>query len=303
MAILVDRDTRVLVQGITGEIATFYTARMIEYGTRIVGGVTPEKGGTEHLGLPVFDTVREAVEQTRAQASIVFVPPAFAADSIMEAADAGLGLCVCVSSGIPAQDMIRVKRYIRGFDESCRMLLAGPNSSGIISPGMSLLGIMPGYLYQPGSIGIISRSGTLGFEAASQLKAAGIGVSTSIGIGGDTIIGSTFLDHLQKFEADPDTTAIIMIGEIGGLQEIEGAGFFRDHMKKPVIGYIAGLTAPKGTRMGHAGAIIKSYGESAAEKVEMLRECDVTVVPDPSSFAETVKDVLGKNDKRSKRAR
>jgi len=292
MSILLDINTRVIVQGMTGETGSFYSGRMLDYGTSVVGGVTAAKGGTEHLNLPVFDTVSDAVRQTGADASIIFESSPFAADSIMEAADAGIKLCVCITDGIPAQDMIRVKGYIRGFPEQDRMLLLGPGSSGIVSPGKSLLGIMPGYLYEEGNIGIIVRSGTLGFEAASQLNKAGFGVSTSIGIGGDTITGSSFLDHLQRFEADPDTRAVIIIGEIGGLQEIEAAEYARDHMEKPVAGYIAGLSAPKRTRMGHAGAIISVYGESAEEKVEVLRECGVAVVPDPSAFAETVKAVL-----------
>lgn len=292
MGVLVNRDTRVIVQGMTGEYGTFHTGRMIEYGTRIVAGVTPEKGGTEHLGLPVFDTVRDAVEHTGADASVIFIPSPFAADSIMEAADAGIKLCVCISGSIPAQDMIRVKRYIRSFDETTRMVLIGPNSAGIIHPGQCLIGIMPGYLYNQGNVGILSRSGTLGFEAASQLNAMDIGISTSIGVGADAIIGSSFPDLLQRFEDDPDTEVIVMIGEIGGLQEIEAAKFFRESMQKPLVAYVAGMTAPKGTRMGHAGAIISAYGESAAEKVEVLRECGVTIVPDPSAFGETVKAAL-----------
>ena len=292
MSILIDKSNKVIVQGMTGEEGTFYSGRMMEYGTQVVGGVTPEKGGTEHLGLPVFDTVRVAVDSTGADTSIIFGPSAFAADSIMEAADAGINLCICVSGSIPAQDMIRVKRYIRSIDVSKKMLLLGPGSAGAISPGKALVGIMPGYLYEQGKVGIIARSGTLGFEAASQLNNEGVGISSSIVIGSETITGSSFADHLNKFESDPDTDAVVMIGEIGGLQETEAARYFRDNMKKPVIGYIAGLTAPIGRRMGHAGAIISAYGESAAEKVEILQECGVNVVPAPSAFGETVKQVL-----------
>lgn len=296
MSILIDKASKVIVQGMTGEHATFFTKRMIDYGTAIVGGVTPEKGGSEHLDRPIFDTVRDAVDQTGADVSIIFEPAAYAADSIMEAADAGIRLCICVTGQLPAQDMIRVKRYLRGFNGNRRMLLLGPGSEGIISPGKALIGIMPGYLYrQRGPIGVIARSGTLGFEATSQLEAIGIGISTSIGIGSDAITGSSFRDLLQLFEEDPDTRAIIMIGEIGGLQEVEAAEFYREHMSKPLLGYIAGMSAPKGMRMGHAGAIIASHGESATEKVLVMRECGVNVVPDPSAFAETLKKVLEKN--------
>jgi malate-CoA ligase subunit alpha len=288
MSILIDKNTRVVVQGMTGEYGTFYTARMLDYGTQVVGGVTPARGGTEHLGLPVFDTVAEAVSQTGANTSIIFESSPFAADNIMEAADAGIKLCICITGSIPAQDMIRVKRYIRGFNGDQRMLLIGPGSSGIISPGAALVGIMPGYLYQQGPIGIIVRSGTLGFEAASQLHKVGFGISTSIGIGGDTITGSSFRDYLPSFEADSETRAVVLIGEIGGRQEVEAAEYARDNMKKPVFSYIAGLSAPKRTRMGHAGAIISAYGESAEDKVKILTECGVTIIPDPSVFGETL---------------
>jgi len=292
MSILIDKNTRVLVQGMTGEYGTFYTARMLDYGTQVVGGVTPARGGTEHLGLPVFDTVTEAVSQTGADTSIIFESSPFAADSIMEAADAGIKLCICITGNIPAQDMIRVKRYIRGFNGDQRMLLIGPGSSGIISPGAALVGIMPGYLYQQGPVGIIVRSGSLGFEAVSQLQKAGFGISTSIGIGGDTIAGSSFRDYLPWFEADSETKAIVFIGEIGGRQEVEAAEYARDNMKKPIFAYIAGLSAPKRTRMGHAGAIISTYGESAEDKVKILTACGVTMVPDPSAFGETLISTL-----------
>ena len=294
MSILLNEKTKVIVQGFTGQIGTFHSTEMIEYGTCIVGGVTPGKGGSRHLQRPVFDTVKEAVQATDAEASIIFVPPPFAADSIMEAADAGIKYCVCITDGIPAHDMIRVKRYMRRYKENKKMVLTGPNCAGTISPGKAMMGIMPGHIYAEGNVGIIGRSGTLGYEAASQLKAMGIGVSTSIGIGGDPINGSSFKDHLALFEEDADTVAVVMIGEIGGPQEAEAAHFYKDNMKTPVMGYIAGLTAPKGRRMGHAGAIISAFGESAAEKVEILQECGVTVVPNPSEFAKTVKSVLDK---------
>jgi len=294
MAILIDKKTKVIVQGFTGQIGTFHSTEMLNYGTNIVGGVTPGKGGSTHLDKPVFDTVKDAIAKTGADASIIFVPPPFAADSIMEAADAGVRYCVCITDGIPAHDMIRVKRYMRRYRADQKMVLTGPNCAGTISPGKCMMGIMNGNIYVPGNVGIIGRSGTLGYEAASQMKALGIGVSTSVGIGGDPINGSSFRDHLERFETDPETKAVVMIGEIGGPQEAEGAMFYKENMKKPVIGYIAGLTAPKGRRMGHAGAIISAFGESAAEKVTILQECGVTVVPSPSEFGETVKRVLAK---------
>ncbi len=292
MAILIDDNSKVLVQGFTGQIGSFHSRDMINYGTNIVGGVTPGKGGTTHLDRPVFDTVKEAVAETGADSSIIFIPPPFAADGIMEAADAGIKYCVCITDGIPAHDMIRVKRYMRRYRAEDKMVLTGPNCAGTISPGKAMLGIMPGHIYLPGRVGVIGRSGTLGYEAASQMKAEGIGVSTSVGIGGDPINGSSFKDHLVRFEQDPETDAVVMIGEIGGPQEAEAAEFYRDNMKKPVIGYIAGLTAPKGKRMGHAGAIISAFGESAAEKVEILQECGVTIVSRPSEFGNTVKSAL-----------
>lgn len=292
MAILIDEHSKVLVQGFTGQIGSFHSRDMINYGTNVVGGVTPGKGGTTHLERPVFDTVKEAVQETGADSSVIFIPPPFAADGIMEAADAGIKYCVCITDGIPAHDMIRVKRYMRRYRAEDKMVLTGPNCAGTISPGKAMLGIMPGHIYIPGRVGVIGRSGTLGYEAASQMKAEGIGVSTSVGIGGDPINGSSFKDHLARFEQDPDTDAVVMIGEIGGPQEAEAAEFYRDNMKKPVIGYIAGLTAPKGKRMGHAGAIISAFGESAAEKVEILQECGVTIVSRPSEFGSTVKAVL-----------
>ncbi len=294
MAIHLKETTKVLVQGFTGQIGSFHSADMIKYGTNIVGGVTPGKGGMKHLDRPVFNTMKEAVDATGAEASIIFVPPPFAADSIMEAADSGIRFCVAITDGIPSQDMIRVKRYMRRYKAAEKMVLTGPNCAGTISPGKSMMGIMPGHIYIPGSIGVIGRSGTLGYEAASQMKEEGIGISTSVGIGGDPINGSSFKDHLEIFEQDDETKAVVIIGEIGGPQEVEAAMWAKENMSKPVVGYIAGLTAPKGRRMGHAGAIISAVGESAAEKVEILQECGVSIVPNPSSFAPVVKDVLDK---------
>ncbi|MBC8364976.1 MAG: succinate--CoA ligase subunit alpha [Actinobacteria bacterium] len=294
MSIVIDEKTRVLVQGFTGRIGSFHAEEMIGYGTNVVGGVTPGRGGTTLFDRPVFDTVKDAVDATGADVSIVFVPPPFAADALMEAADAGLRSAVCITDGIPAQDMMTVKRYMRRYKAERRMQLIGPNCAGVISPGKALLGIMPGHIYIPGEVGIIGRSGTLGYEAASQLKAAGIGVSTSVGIGGDPINGSSFKDHLAAFEQDPDTRVVVMIGEIGGPQEAEAAAFAKQHMYKPVVGYIAGLTAPKGRTMGHAGAIVSTVGESAAEKVEILKGCGVTVVERPSEFGEVVGRILNR---------
>ena len=294
MAILINQETRIIIQGFTGQMGSFHAQEMIDYGSNVVGGVTPGKGGETHLGLPVFDSVKDAVEQVGAQASIVFVPPPFAADGIMEAAEAGIEYCVSITDGIPAQDMLRVKRYMRRFKKEQRMCLTGPNCAGTISPGKAMLGIMPGHIYEAGRVGIIGRSGTLGYEAASQLKSVGIGVSTSVGIGGDPINGSSFMDHLIRFEEDPETDAIIMIGEIGGPQEVEAARFFKENMSKPVTAYIAGLTAPKGRRMGHAGAIVSTAGESAAEKVEILQQNGISIVPSPASFAQSVSEMLNK---------
>lgn len=294
MSILLDRSSRVIVQGITGKIARFHTKDMIEYGTNVVGGVVPGKGGEVVEGVPVFNTVKEAVEATDADASIVFVPPPFAADSIMEAADAGIRYCVCITDGIPAQDMIRVKRYMYRYPRDKRMVLTGPNCAGTISPGKALLGIMPGHIYLPGNVGIIGRSGTLGYEAAAQLKEYGIGVSTSVGIGGDPINGSSFKDILQWFEQDPETEVIAMIGEIGGPQEAEAADYIKNYVTKPVIAYVAGLTAPKGRTMGHAGAIISAFGESASEKVEILSAAGVIVAENPAVIGETIARVMKK---------
>lgn len=292
MAILITEQTRVIVQGITGRIGAFHAADMIKHGTNVVGGVTPGRGGETHLDRPLFNTVREAVEKTGAEASLVFVPPPFAADAIMEAADAGIPTAVCVTDGIPSQDMMRVKRFLKRYPAERKLRLIGPNCAGIISPGKGFMGIMPPHIYMPGRIGIIGRSGTLGYEAAAQMKALGLGVSTSVGIGGDPINGSSFKDILQLFEADPDTDAVMMIGEIGGPQEAEAAAYVRDHMTKPVVAYIAGLSAPKGRKMGHAGAIISAFGESAQEKVEILEAAGITVAPNPSAMGETMARVL-----------
>jgi malate-CoA ligase subunit alpha len=298
MSILIDEKTRVIIQGFTGDKGTFHSKEMLAYGTNIVGGVTPGKGGQRHLDRPVFNTVKEAVKHAGAEASIIFVPAAFCADSIMEAADAGVRLICAITDGIPAQDMMMVKRYLWRYPKERRSTVVGPNCAGIISPGKAMLGIMPGHIYKRGNVGLVTRSGTLGYEAASQMKALGIGISTSVGIGGDPINGSSFVDVLTRFEEDPETEAVMMIGEIGGPQEAEAARFAKQSMKKPVIGYVAGLTAPKGRRMGHAGAIIRAFGESAAEKVEIMKEAGLTVVPSPADLGSTAAKVLASIGKR-----
>lgn len=302
MSILIDQTTRVIVQGFTGDKATFHAKEMIAYGTNVVGGVTPGKGGNRHLDRPVFDTVAEAVKATGAEASLVFVPAAFCADSIMEAAAAGIRLVCAITDGIPAQDMMMVKRYLLRFPKERRTMMVGPNCAGLISPGKAMLGIMPGHIYRQGSVGLVTRSGTLGYEAASQMKALGIGISTSVGIGGDPINGSSFLDILRMFEEDPETEAVMMIGEIGGPQEAEAAQFVKQHMSKPVIGYVAGLTAPKGRRMGHAGAIISAFGDTAAEKAEIMRSLGLAVAPSPAELGVTVAQVLESRGRRPKAA-
>lgn len=294
MAILINESTRIIVQGFTGKTGTFHAQDMINYGSNVVGGVTPGKGGQQHLGLPVFNTVKEAVKQAGAEASIVFVPPAFAADSIMEAADAGIKYCVAITDGIPTQDMMTVKSFLRRFPIQERMVLTGPNCAGTISPGRAMLGIMPGHIYLQGNVGIVGRSGTLGYEAADQMRTLGIGISTSVGIGGDPIIGSSHRDILQRFEEDVETRVVIMIGEIGGPQEVEAGIFAKEYMSKPLIAYIAGLTAPEGRRMGHAGAIISSVGESAAEKVAVLKDLGVIICPTPAAMGDTVAEVLAR---------
>lgn len=294
MAILIDENTRIVIQGFTGKTGTFHAQDMISYGSNVVAGVTPGKGGQMHLGLPVFNTVKEAVQQVGADASIIFVPPAFAADSIMEAAGAGIKYCVAITDGIPTQDMMTVKNFLRRFPIGERMVLTGPNCAGTISPGRAMLGIMPGHIYLSGDVGIVGRSGTLGYEAADQMRTLGIGISTSVGIGGDPIIGSSHRDILERFEEDPKTRVVVMIGEIGGPQEVEAGIFAKENMTKPVVAYIAGLTAPEGRRMGHAGAIISSAGESAAEKVAALRDLGITISPTPSAIGDTVAAVLAR---------
>ncbi len=303
MSILIDETTKVLVQGFTGDKATFHAKEMIAYGTQIVGGVTPGKGGAQHLDRPVFNTVKEAVRETGAAATIIFVPAAFCADSIMEAADAGIRLVVTITDGIPAQDMMMVKRYLFRFPRERRTMLVGPNCAGVISPGKAMLGIMPGHIYMRGNVGLVTRSGTLGYEAASQMKQLGIGITTSVGIGGDPINGSSFLDHLKLFEQDPETDAVMIIGEIGGPQEAEAALYAKENMAKPVIGYVAGLTAPKGRRMGHAGAIISAFGDTAAEKAEIMRSAGLTVVTSPAELGSTVAGALERARKRPVAAR
>jgi malate-CoA ligase subunit alpha len=294
VSILIDANTRVIVQGFTGDKATFHTKEMIHYGTQVVGGVTPGKGGQTHLGRPVFNTVKDAVSATGADASLAFVPPPYAADALMEAADAALKLVCIITDGIPAQDMMRVKRYLLRYPKPKRTTIVGPNCAGIISAGKAMLGIMPSNIYIQGSVGVVSRSGTLGYEAGAQMKALGIGITTSVGIGGDPINGSSFLDHLMLFEQDPETKAVIIIGEIGGPQESEAAKWVKENMSKPVVGYVAGLTAPKGRRMGHAGAIISAEGDSAAEKAEIMRSYGLFVAPSAAELGATVALALAK---------
>jgi malate-CoA ligase subunit alpha len=294
MSILIDEKTPVIVQGITGDKATFHAKEMIAYGTRVVGGVTPGKGGQKHLERPVFDTVKQAVKATGAEASLAFVPPPYAGDALMEAADAGLRLVCIITDGIPAQDMMRVKRYLMRYPRENRTMIVGPNCAGIISAGRAMLGIMPGNIYQRGPVGIVSRSGTLGYEAAAQMKALGVGVTTSVGIGGDPINGSSFVDHLALFEKDPETKVVIMIGEIGGPQEAEASAWIKANMHKPVVGYVAGLTAPKGRRMGHAGAIISAEGDTAAEKADIMRSLGLYVAPSAAELGSTVAKALAK---------
>ena len=292
MSILINEETPIIVQGFTGDKASFHANEMIRYGSNVVGGVTPGKGGISHLDRPVFNTVKDAVSQTGAVASIAFVPPSYAADALMEGADAGLRLVCIITDGIPSQDMMRVKRFLRRYPKEKRTMVVGPNCAGIISPGKAMLGIMPGHIYNKGSIGIVSRSGTLGYEAAEQVSNVGLGVSTSVGIGGDPINGSSFLDHMQLFNSDKDTEAVIMIGEIGGPQEAEAAAWVKDNMNKPVVGYVAGLTAPKGRRMGHAGAIISKAGDSASEKSEIMKSLGITVAPSANDFGTAIKQAL-----------
>ena len=284
MAVLIDKKTRLLVQGLTGREGTFHAKQAATYGTIVVGGVTPGKGGTTHEGWPIFDTVAEAVKKTGANASVIFVPPAFAADAIMEAADAGIALVVCISEGIPTVDMMAVLQFLEG--RSTR--LVGPNCPGLISPGKSKAGIIPGHICREGRVGIVSRSGTLTYEAIHQLTGLGLGQSTCIGIGGDPLIGTTHIDALRLFQADPETDAIVMIGEIGGTAEEDAAAFIKREVKKPVVGFIAGQTAPPGRRMGHAGAIISGGKGTAVEKMHALQEAGVTVVKSPAEIGAAV---------------
>ncbi len=280
MSILVNKNSKVLVQGFTGSEATFHATQMIEYGTTVVGGVTPGKGGQIHLDRPVFDTVEKAVKQTGANVSIIFVPPSFAADAIMEAADAGIELIVCITEGIPVQDMIKAKQYV--LQRNVRLI--GPNCPGIITPPSTKIGIMPGFIHKPGSIGIISRSGTLAYEAVDQITKVGLGQTTGIGIGGDPVPGTTMLDAVKLFMEDPATEGIVMIGEIGGNMENEAALWIKEHGTKPVVGFIAGATAPKGRTMGHAGAIIGGKEDTAQAKKALLRECGIFVAESPADI-------------------
>lgn len=289
MSVLVDKNTRLIVQGITGKEGTFHTKQMIEYGTNVVGGVTPGKGGTTHEGVPVFNTVAEAVRETGANASVIYVPPPFAAEAIMEAADAGIPVVVCITEGIPSRDMIDAREFLR--DKITRLI--GPNCPGIISPGKCKIGIMPGHIHKEGRIGVVSRSGTLTYEAVGQLTALGLGQSTAIGIGGDPIIGTTHTDALKMFQMDDETEGIVMIGEIGGSAEEEAAEHAKHHVTKPIVAFIAGQTAPPGRRMGHAGAIISGGKGTAADKMTALEAANIRVVHSPADIGQAMKDALG----------
>ncbi|MEI6311184.1 MAG: succinate--CoA ligase subunit alpha [Bacteroidota bacterium] len=290
MSVLVNKNSKIIVQGFTGKEGTFHATQMIEYGTNVVGGVTPGKGGETHLDRPVFNTVADAKEKTGANVSIIFVPPAFAADSVMEAADAGIEVIICITEGIPVQDMVKARNYING--KNCRLI--GPNCPGVITAGEAKVGIMPGFVFKPGKIGIVSKSGTLTYEAAEQVCKAGLGVSTAIGIGGDPIIGTTTKEAVELLMNDPETEAIIMIGEIGGTLEAEAARWIKDNMKKPVVGFIAGQTAPAGRTMGHAGAIVGGKDDTAAAKMAIMRECGIHVVDSPADIGDMMVRVLKK---------
>ena len=292
MSVLVNKNSKILVQGFTGTEGTFHATQMIEYGTNVVGGVTPNKGGTLHLDRPVFNTVEEAVKETGADVSIIFVPPAFAADAIMEAADAGIGLIVCITEGIPVQDMVKVKSYL--LDSKSRLI--GPNCPGVITADECKVGIMPGFIFKKGKIGIVSKSGTLTYEAADQVAKAGLGISTAIGIGGDPIIGTTTTEAVELFMNDKETEGIVMIGEIGGSMEADAARWIKENSKKPVVGFIAGQTAPAGRRMGHAGAIVGGAEDTAAAKMKILAECGVHVVASPADIGKTMAEVMKKGN-------
>jgi succinyl-CoA synthetase alpha subunit len=292
VSVFVDKNTRVLVQGITGSAGSFHTEQMLEYGTKVVAGVTPNRGGTKFHGtVPIFHTVAAAVKDTGANAAAIFVPPPYAADAIIETAEAGVQLIVAITEGIPVLDMVRVRRYV---DSIGKVRLVGPNCPGVITPGQCKIGIMPGHIHKPGRIGVVSRSGTLTYEAVKQLTDLGLGQSTAVGIGGDPVHGTDFVDVLRAFEADPETEAVIMIGEIGGSEEAKGAAFVRDHMSKPVVGFIAGQTAPPGKRMGHAGAVISGGEDTAESKIKAMREAGITVVEGPHLLGRAMKDALGK---------
>lgn len=290
MSVLVNKNSKIIVQGFTGTEGTFHATQMIEYGTKVVGGVTPGKGGQKHLDLPVFNTVADAVKTTHADVSIIFVPPAFAADAIMEAAEAGIGLIICITEGIPVQDMIKAKHYLSGTTSR----LIGPNCPGVITAEECKVGIMPGFIFKKGSIGIVSKSGTLTYEAADQVAKAGLGISTAIGIGGDPIIGTTTKEAVELFMNDDETTGIVMIGEIGGGMEAEAARWVKENGAKPVVGFIAGQTAPPGRRMGHAGAIVGGADDTAAAKMKIMRECGITVVDSPADIGNTMAEVIAK---------
>jgi succinyl-CoA synthetase alpha subunit len=290
MSVLVNKNSKIIVQGFTGTEGTFHATQMIEYGTKVVGGVTPGKGGQKHLDLPVFNTVDDAVKQTGADVSIIFVPPAFAADAIMEAAEAGIGLIICITEGIPVQDMIRAKHYLAGSGSR----LIGPNCPGVITADECKVGIMPGFIFKKGKIGIVSKSGTLTYEAADQVAKAGLGISTAIGIGGDPIIGTTTREAVELFMNDSETEAIVMIGEIGGGMEADAAHWIKENGTKPVVGFIAGQTAPPGRRMGHAGAIVGGADDTAAAKMKIMRECGISVVDSPADIGKTIAEVLAK---------